>query len=85
MIAADECNALQSGVVFMRGLSSLLTASAAAAVAALSPGLASASTAAPAVPGIAFVSPIASGYAALPKGAAQPTSPESRPPSSYRP
>jgi hypothetical protein len=36
-------------------------------VVALSPGLASAKPAAPAVPGITFVSPIASGYAALPK------------------
>ena len=52
----------------MRGISRLLTAAgAAAAVVALSPGLASASPAAPAVSGITFVSPIASGYAALPK------------------
>lgn len=52
----------------MRVLSRLLTAAGAtAAVVALSPGLASASTAAPAVPGITLVSPIASGYAAVPK------------------
>jgi hypothetical protein len=52
----------------MHGLSRLLAAAgAAAAVVALSPGLASASPVAPAVPGITLVSPIASGYAALPK------------------
>ena len=52
----------------MHGLSRLLTAAgAAAAVVALSPGLASASPAAPALPGIVFVSLIASGYAALPE------------------
>jgi peptidase A4-like protein len=48
----------------MHGLSRvLISAGAAAAVVALSSGLASAS----AVPGISFVSPIASGYAALPE------------------
>jgi hypothetical protein len=57
----------------MRGLSTLTAAAgAAAAVVALSPGLASASPVAPAVPGTTIVSPIASGYAALPKaGGAQ--------------
>jgi hypothetical protein len=57
----------------MRALSRLLTAAgAAAAVVALSPGLASASPVAPAVPGITFVSPIASGYAAVPKPGGSP-------------
>ena len=52
----------------MRGLSRLIAAGGAtAAVVALSPGLAAASSGAPAVPGIIFVSPIASGYAAVPK------------------
>ena len=52
----------------MRGLSSLIAATVAtAAVVALAPGLAAASTLAPAVPGITLVSPIASGYATLPK------------------
>jgi hypothetical protein len=52
----------------MRGLSRLLTtAGAAAAVAALSPGLAAASPVTPGLPGITIVSPIASGYAAVPK------------------
>jgi hypothetical protein len=68
MIAADECNRLQSGVVFMHGLSKLMAAAGAtAAVVTFSPGLAAASPLAPAVPGISFVSPIASGYAAMPK------------------
>jgi Peptidase A4 family len=70
MIAAVECDPIKNGVVFMRGLSRLIAgAGAAVAVVALSPGLASAG---PVVPGITIVSPIASGYAALPKpGGAQ--------------
>jgi len=68
MIAADERNTVQNGVVFMRGLGRLITvAGAAATVAVMSPGLASASPGGPAVPGITLVSPIASGYAAVPK------------------
>ena len=52
----------------MRGLSRLIAAAGtAAAVVALSPGLAAASPVVPTVLGITFVSPIASGYAALPK------------------
>jgi hypothetical protein len=52
----------------MRGLSKLMAAGgAAAAVVALSPALASASPTAAAVPGIFYVSPIASGYAAVPE------------------
>jgi Peptidase A4 family len=56
----------------MRGLSRLITAAGAtAAVVAFSPGLATASPVTPAVPGISFVSPIASGYAAVPKSGGQ--------------
>lgn len=55
-------------MVFMRGLSRLIAAAGAtAAVVTFSPGLAAASQQAPAVPGISLVSPIASGYAALPR------------------
>ena len=73
MIAADECNALKSGVVFMRGLSRLLAAAgAAAAVVAFAPGLAAASPVTPGLPGITIVSPIASGYAAVPKPGGSP-------------
>jgi hypothetical protein len=45
----------------------MAAAGAAVAVVAFSPGLAEASTGAPAAPGIMYVSPIASGYAAVPR------------------
>jgi hypothetical protein len=73
MIAANESDAVQNGVVFMRGLGRLITvAGAAAAVAVISPGLAAASPVAPGLPGIIYVSPIASGYAAVPKPGGSP-------------
>lgn len=57
----------------MQGLSRLLTAAgAAASVVALSPALAFASPATPGLPGITIVSPIASGYAAVPEPGGSP-------------
>ena len=57
----------------MRGLSRLLAAAGAAvAVVALSSGLAAASPVTPGLPGITIVSPIASGYAAVPKPGGSP-------------
>jgi Peptidase A4 family len=63
-----SANPVQNEVVFMRGLSRLIAAAGATvAVVVFAPGLAAASPLAPAVTGITLVSPIASGYAAVPK------------------
>jgi hypothetical protein len=76
MIAAESCgNQSQNGVGFMYRFGRLAAVAGAAAIVGATPGLAAASPAAPGapgIPGITLVSPIASGYAAVPKpGGAQ--------------